>query len=151
MPPEILATVEELRQYIDAQKKARDEILKFSSANIHKVGDDVSAIHARLLSINQGMSGAAADVKRLKDDVMADLRNVEVGQKTKEIPAGLQYENTAPVVFFMGLIQKFERLVGEYDEQAKVLEKHLASSSGGEYARCSVASCGFLCSTMGDS
>ncbi|CAG0918961.1 unnamed protein product [Notodromas monacha] len=127
LPPEIRMTVEELKAHIAAQRQHRDEIMKISEMHIHKTSDRLAACHSKIIALSSAMSVLAAEVKRIKEEVRDELRNVDISQRTREIPSGLQYENEAPLEYFLRKLQQFDARFAECKEQTTDLEKYLAN------------------------
>ena len=62
---------------------------------------------------------------KLKQDTARALQNAEIAQRTHDTPAGLQYENTAPLLFFMELAENFENDLMLFKSQIESTEKHI--------------------------
>lgn len=68
-----------------------------------------------------------ATIKLLRDDTAVAIRQAEMAKRTHEIQPGLQFENTAPLQFFMDLVQKFEWDMITFRNQVEMTEKHMRS------------------------
>lgn len=66
---------------------------------------------------------SAAD--KLKQDTAKALQNAEIAQRTHDTPSGLQYENNAPLLFFMELADSFEHDLMLFRSQIETTEKHI--------------------------
>lgn len=62
---------------------------------------------------------------KLKHDTAKALQNAEIAQRTHDTPAGLQYENNAPLLFFMELAESFEQDLLLFRSQIESTEKHI--------------------------
>ncbi|ELT88154.1 hypothetical protein CAPTEDRAFT_183870 [Capitella teleta] len=67
------------------------------------------------------------EIEKLKTKSAQDLKHVEISQRTNETPSGLQYENTAPIGYFIQLVEEFETNMINYRKQIEDMELHLTS------------------------
>ncbi|KAK6976271.1 nucleoporin p58/p45-like isoform X1 [Biomphalaria glabrata] len=126
--PELLtATVEPLLKYVKEEKAVREDIARMSSKPMIKVQEDVTALRQLLSVVANGLQRNACSVEKLKQEMTQKLKNAEMAQRTKEIPAGLQYENTAPTEYFQRLVEEFEERMVTYRQQIETLDSHLAA------------------------
>jgi len=88
------------------------------------------------------LSGLSSTLQnnRLKLDLLKqtcgqELANVDICVKTRDTPASMQYDNTAPLDYFSRLITQFEQSMLEYRQAIQTAETHLegvtASGSSG--------------------
>ncbi|XP_064481737.1 nucleoporin p58/p45-like isoform X2 [Ornithodoros turicata] len=129
LPNEIVQTVESFKAYVNEQKEVREEIFRVSSRLITKVQEETSALRQLLSTIESGIQRNALAIDRLKEDTALELKNAEIAHHTKETPAALQYENTAPTVYFQRLVASFSQQMKLYKQQIEELEQHFASMS----------------------
>lgn len=61
--------------------------------------------------------------EKLKYDTAKSLQNVEMAQRTQDTPPGLQYENSAPLKFFLELADQFEREMQALKTQIEAADK----------------------------
>ncbi|KAH9495232.1 Nucleoporin p58/p45 [Bulinus truncatus] len=127
LPEQITATVEPLLKYVKEEKAVREDIARMSSKPMMKVQEDVTALRQLLSVVANGLQRNACSVEKLKQEMTQKLKNAEMAQRTKEIPAGLQYENTAPTEYFQHLVEEFEERMVTYRQQIETLDSHLAA------------------------
>lgn len=129
LPAAIVETVEAFKKYVTTQKEVREEIFRVPSQTIAKVQEETAALQQLLSTVENGIQRNAVAVERLKRETSEDLKNAEIAHHTKETPMSLQYENTAPTVYFQKLVEKFNQQMKLYKEQIEELEQHFASLS----------------------
>lgn len=127
LPPELAATVDSLQKYVKEEKSVREDIARMSSKPMLKVQEDVTALRQLLSVVATGLQRNACSVEKLKLEMTQKLKNAEMAQRTKDIPAGLQYENTAPTEYFQHLVEEFEERMVTYRQQIETLDNHLAA------------------------
>lgn len=66
-------------------------------------------------------------MEKLKKETVQELKNTEMGQRTEEISAVLQDENTAPTEYFQHLFEDFEVQMKAYKVEIQNLESHIMS------------------------
>lgn len=129
VPPEIVKTVEDFKTYIKEEKTVQEGISRMSCKPMYKVQEDVASLKQLLSIVSNGLQRNACAVEKLKKEMTQELKNAEMAQRTKDIPAGLQYENTAPTEYFQRLVENFETQMLSYRQQIETLEGHLHSIS----------------------
>ncbi|XP_061165419.1 nucleoporin p58/p45-like isoform X2 [Saccostrea echinata] len=129
IPPEIMKTVEDFKTYVKEEKTEQEGISRMSSKPMYKVQQDVASLKQLLSIVSNGLQRNACAVEKLKREMTQELKNAEMAQRTKDIPAGLQYENTAPTEYFQQLVEDFETQMLTYRQQIETLEGHLHSIS----------------------
>ncbi|GFO47579.1 nucleoporin p58/p45 [Plakobranchus ocellatus] len=127
LPPELAATVDSLQKYVKEEKSVREDIARMSSKPMLKVQEDVTALRQLLSVVATGLQRNTCSVEKLKLEMTQKLKNAEMAQRTKDIPAGLQYENTAPTEYFQHLVEEFEERMVTYRQQIETLDNHLAA------------------------
>lgn len=123
----ILLDVDELRKYVKEEKGEMEQMKRLSSTPMVKVQEDNAALKQLLSVVSSGLQKNACAVDKLKKEMTQELKNAEMAIRTKETPPGLQYENTAPTLYFQSLIENFETQMLTYRQQIEMLENHLAS------------------------
>ncbi|XP_023345421.1 nucleoporin p58/p45 [Eurytemora carolleeae] len=57
---------------------------------------------------------------------------MEIAQRTKETPPSMQYENVAPMDYFLNLVTKFETDMTDYRKQIDETHQYLQTMGSGE-------------------
>ena len=63
---------------------------------MYKVQEEVSTLKQLLSLVSTGLQRNAMSIDKLKQESAQELKNAEMAQRTRDLPPGLQYENTAP-------------------------------------------------------
>ncbi|XP_029831131.3 nuclear pore complex protein Nup58 isoform X2 [Ixodes scapularis] len=129
LPNEISQTVDAFKKYVTEQKEIREEISRVSSRTIAKVQEETGALRQLLSAVESGVQRNGVSVERLKRETSEDLKHAEIAHHTKETPVALQYENTAPTLYFQKLVTSFGQQMKLYKQQIEELEQHFASLS----------------------
>ncbi|XP_046555733.1 nucleoporin p58/p45-like isoform X2 [Haliotis rubra] len=127
MPAMLVETVTVFQKYVKDEKTVREDIARMSTKPMLKVQEDVAALKQLLSVVSNGLQRNACAVDKLKKEMAHELKNAEMAQRTKDIPPGLQYENTAPTIYFQQLVEEFEGRMITYRQQIETLENHLAA------------------------
>ncbi|PVD34703.1 hypothetical protein C0Q70_05980 [Pomacea canaliculata] len=109
IPDQLVLTVDDLQKYVKEEK-----------------AEDIAALRQLLSVVSNGLQRNACTLEKLKAEMTKELKNAEMAQRTKDIPPGLQYENTAPNEYFEQLVEQFEGRMVSYRQQIEMLENHLA-------------------------
>ncbi|CAG2197162.1 NUP49 [Mytilus edulis] len=116
------------RKYTKSEKNVQDDLARSTSKPLYKVQEDVVALRQLLSVVSNGIQRNALVVEKLKHEMTQELKNAEMSMRTKDIPPGLQYDNTAPAEYFHRLVEDFENQMLSYRQQIETLEEHLAST-----------------------
>ncbi|KAL8587610.1 hypothetical protein ACOMHN_045299 [Nucella lapillus] len=127
IPNELVATVDEMQKYVKEEKAVREDIVRMSSKPLMRVQEDIAALKQLLSVVSNGLQRNACTLEKLKVEMTQELKNAEMGQRTKDIPPGLQYENTAPLEYFERMVEQFEGQMLSYRQQIEMLESHLSA------------------------
>jgi len=127
MPEQITATVEEFKKHIKEQKCVREEISRMSSKPMYKVKEDVASLKQLLSLVSNALHRNTVIISKLKQESAQELKHAEIAHRTKDTPPGLQYENTAPNMYFSSLVEDFEMRMVMYRQQIEEMETHLAA------------------------
>ncbi|KAL4230101.1 Nucleoporin p58/p45 [Mactra antiquata] len=123
----ILLDVDELSKFVKEEKSEMEQMKRLSSTPMVKVQEDNAALKQLLSVVSSALQRNTCAVDKLKKEMTQELKNAEMAVRTKETPAGLQYENTAPTQYFQSVIEHFETQMVTYRQQIEMLENHLAS------------------------
>lgn len=127
LPQEIIATVDALKAYTHQQKTLSSDIVRTSSRKIKNINSDLNALNWSLADIHSNVETSFIGIKQLRTETNKARREAEIAQRTHETPAGLQFENTAPLHYFMELVQKFEHDMLNIRKQLELTETHIRS------------------------
>jgi len=125
--PQLVATVDNLQKFVKDEKCVREDIARMSSKPMARVQEEVTALRQLLAVVSTGLQRNACSVDTLKKEMTQKLKNAEMAQRTRDVPPGLQYENTAPTGFFHQLVEEFEDRMVSYRQQIETLDSHLAA------------------------
>ncbi|CAH1112555.1 unnamed protein product [Psylliodes chrysocephalus] len=109
LPNEILQTVEAFKELVKQQKLHSSDIARCSVRDFRKVEQDINQLAQLLAEVESQLQKNRQLAEKLKYETAKCLKDVEIAQRTQDTPPGLQYENTAPLKFFLQLADKFER------------------------------------------
>ncbi|KAK3914374.1 Nuclear pore complex protein Nup58 [Frankliniella fusca] len=127
IPDDIAKGVETFRQYVKKQKSFSSEIARCSSKPLLKVQEDTDAMKLVLTNSSAGLQRLKSIADKLKADTAKALQHTEMAQRTHETPAGLQYDNTAPLQYFAELVAGFERDIKLFRQEIENAERHVHS------------------------
>lgn len=127
LPQEIIATVDSLKSYTNQQKTISSDIVRASLHKITSVNTELDTLNWALAEIHSNVESNFAAIKQLRVETNKARQEAEIAQQTHETPAGLQFENTAPLQYFMDLVQKFESDMLTIRKQLELTETHIRS------------------------
>ncbi|XP_064637062.1 nucleoporin p58/p45-like isoform X2 [Lineus longissimus] len=127
VPNEIAQTVADFKKHVKSQKSVREDISRLSSKPIFKVQEDVQTLRQMISIVSNGLQRNAGAIEKLKMETSQELKNVEISQRTKDTPPGLQYENTAPIEYFQRIVEDFEQSMIQYRQQIENVENHFVT------------------------
>lgn len=108
VPQEIVAVVDNLKAFIKQQKEISSEIAKTSTRKLFNVTNEIQTLNWTLSDVSNLVDNNFVAIKTLRSDTAEAIQHAEMVQRTHETPACLQYENTAPIQYFMNLVHKYE-------------------------------------------
>ncbi|GAB0088177.1 Nuclear pore complex protein Nup58 [Sergentomyia squamirostris] len=126
LPNEIVASVKALEDHIKDQRKSSDIARNFDQ-KLKKVDGEIETIRRNLSEISNHVMKNYSAIKQLKSETNEAIQNAEMAQRTHETPNGLQFENTAPLKYFLDIIQKYENEMIVFRNQVELTEKHMYS------------------------
>lgn len=128
VPHEVVQTVEAYKKYVKDQKNIREEITRISAKPLNKVQEETASLRNLLSVVSNAIQRNVVVVDKLKQETAQELKNVEIAQRTKDTPHGLQYENTAPTEYFHHLVDTFETRMKLFRIKIDQMEKYLSHS-----------------------
>jgi len=131
IPAELAATVEELKKHVKEEKSVCSDISHISDKQYKKVQEETDALSQLVSTLATGIHKNRQVLEKLKLSSAQELLNVEIAQRTKEIPSSMQYENVAPMEYFVRLVSQFENDMAVYRKQIEQTQQHLQSMGSG--------------------
>nr|XP_023021769.1 probable nucleoporin Nup58 [Leptinotarsa decemlineata] len=108
LPNEIVQTVDAFKEMVKKQKVYSTDISRCSVRDFRKVEADIGHMLKLLTEVENQLQKNRHFAEKMKYDTAKCLQTVEMAQATQDTPPGLQYENVAPLKFFLDLAEKFE-------------------------------------------
>lgn len=127
LPQEITSTVDALKAYIKQQKTVSSDIVRASSRRLSNVTTELNSLNWSLSEIHTNVEANYVAIKQLRAETSKAIQDAEIAQRTHDTLSGLQFENTAPLVYFMELIRKFESDMVNIRKQLELTENHMRS------------------------
>lgn len=101
------------------------EIARGSPRPLTRCAEDTASLMEILTTLGGAVQRDRCAVDKLKQDTAKVLQSAEIAQRTHDTPPGLQYENNAPLLFFMELADNFEHDLMLFKSQIETTEKHI--------------------------
>lgn len=127
LPQEIIVTVDSLKAYTNQQKTISSDIVRTSSRKITNTNTELDTLNWSLADIHSNVETNFIAIKQLRVETNKARQEAEIAQRTQETPSGLQFENTAPLHYFMDLVKKFESDMLTIRKQLELTETHIRS------------------------
>lgn len=127
LPQEIATTIEALRTHIKQQKTTSSDIARTSQRRLNQVAAETQQVKCTLSGLADAVEANGASIRALRAETGHVIQHAEMAQRTHETPAGLQFENTAPLHYFAELVHKFENDMIAFKNQVELTEKHMRS------------------------
>lgn len=125
LPNEILQTVEAFKEMVKQQKAHSSDISRCSVRDFRHVEQEIDHLSNQLKEVENQLQKNRQMAEKLKYDTAKTVQNVEMAQRTHDTPPGLQYENTAPLKFFLNLADQFERDMQNLKTQIEAADKYV--------------------------
>ncbi|XP_017772516.1 PREDICTED: nucleoporin p58/p45 isoform X2 [Nicrophorus vespilloides] len=125
LPNEIQQTVENFKNFVKQQKIYSSDVARYSIKEFRRVESDIDQVNNLLNEVEKQLQMNKNVAEKLKYDTAKGLQHVEMAQRTYDTPMGLQYENTAPYLFFVELVDNFERELQNMKLQIENTDKYV--------------------------
>merc|ERR1712107_443556 len=93
------------------EKSVSSEISHASDKQIKQVKDDTESLKQMLSGLSSTLQNNRLKLDQLKQTCGQELANVDICVKTRDTPASMQYDNTAPLDYFSRLITQSEQML----------------------------------------
>lgn len=113
------------RDFVKTQKVLSSDIARGSARPLNRCAEDTASLMEILSTLSGSVQRDRSFADKLKQDTAKALQNAEIAQRTHDTPPGLQYENNAPLQFFMELAENFEHDLMLFRSQIETTEKHI--------------------------
>lgn len=127
LPNEILQTVEQFKEMVKQQKSFSSDISRCSIREFRQVEQEIDLLGGQLNEVEKQLKKNRQMAEKLKYDTAKCVQQVEMAQRTRDTPPGLQYENTAPLKFFFNLSDQFENEMQNLKLHIETMEKYVKS------------------------
>ncbi|KAJ8679663.1 hypothetical protein QAD02_015450 [Eretmocerus hayati] len=125
LPNELMQTIDSFKEFVKTQKVLSSDIARGSARPLNRCAEDTASLMEILTTLAGSLQRDRSLTDKLKQDTAKALQNAEIAQRTHDTPAGLQYENNAPLLFFMELSENFEQDLMLFKSQIESTEKHI--------------------------
>ncbi|XP_015115321.1 probable nucleoporin Nup58 isoform X2 [Diachasma alloeum] len=123
IPNEITQTIDAFKEFVKTQKSLSSDIARGSARPLTRCSEDTASLMEMLTTLAGSVQRDRSLVDKLKLDTAKALQSAEIAQRTHDTPPGLQYENNAPLLFFMELAETFEQDLMLFRSQIETTEK----------------------------
>ncbi|XP_044747808.1 nuclear pore complex protein Nup58 [Coccinella septempunctata] len=125
VPNEIQQDIENFKNYIKQQKIYSSDVSRCCVKDFRSVEAQIGVLNNVIKEIESQLERNRSLAEKLKYDTAQGLQLLEMAQRTQDTPAGLQYENQAPMNFFLGLADKFEKEMHALKIQIENTDKYV--------------------------
>ena len=125
LPNEIIQTVDAFNEFVKQQKHHSSDVSRFSVKEFKRITKDIDFLNKLLDDVEKQLQKNRGISEKLKHDTAEGLQHIEMALKTFDTPLGLQYENVAPLKFFIGLVDNFEKEMHTLKIQIENTDKYV--------------------------
>ncbi|EFN68403.1 Probable nucleoporin Nup58 [Camponotus floridanus] len=125
LPNELMQTIDKFKEFVKMQKGLSSDIARGSARPLNRCAEDTASLMEILSTLSGSVQRDRSSADKLKQDTAKALQSSEIAQRTHDTPPGLQYENNAPLQFFMELAESFEHDLMLFRSQIETTEKHI--------------------------
>ncbi|XP_071572836.1 nucleoporin p58/p45 isoform X2 [Temnothorax nylanderi] len=125
LPNELMQTIDKFKEFVKMQKGLSSDIARGSARPLNRCAEDTASLMEMLSTLSGSVQRDRSSADKLKQDTAKALQSAEIAQRTHDTPPGLQYENNAPLQFFMELAESFEQDLMLFRSQIETTEKHI--------------------------
>ncbi|XP_066594211.1 nuclear pore complex protein Nup58 isoform X2 [Prorops nasuta] len=125
LPNELMLTIGSFEDFVKTQKGFTSDIARGSARPLDRCAEDIASLMEIVTTLAGSVQRDRSAADKLKHDTAKALQSAEIAQRTHDTPSGLQYENNAPVLFFMDLAESFEHDLMLFRSQIETTEKHI--------------------------
>ncbi|XP_011629622.1 probable nucleoporin Nup58 isoform X2 [Pogonomyrmex barbatus] len=125
LPNELMQTIDKFKDFVKMQKGLSSDIARGSARPLNRCAEDTASLMEILSTLSGSVQRDRSSADKLKQDTAKALQSAEIAQRTHDTPPGLQYENNAPLKFFMELAESFEQDLMLFRSQIETTEKHI--------------------------
>lgn len=127
LPQEITATVNALKTHFKQQKTLSSDIVRASTTKLYSIQKELDKLNWALTEVHNHVEANYSTIRQLRAETTKAIQEAEIAQITHDTLSGLQFENTAPLYYFMDLVRKFETQMQNLSKQVELTEKHMHS------------------------
>jgi hypothetical protein len=109
LPNEFAHLVEQFKNVVQEEKNRSSDVARCSVKEFRKVETELDSLNHQFNQVENQLLNNRNLAEQLKYDTAKGLQHVEMAQRTQDTPPSLQYDNTAPLQFFLDLADNFER------------------------------------------
>jgi len=140
IPIELDHTVEQVKKHMKDEKSVCSDISHYSDKAYTKIKQETDALSQLVTILSIGIHKNRSTLEKLKLSSAQELVNTDIACRTKETAASMQYENVAPMDYFMRLVAQFETDMTEYRKQIDQTQQQLQlMTSGGAVSSADIS------------
>ncbi|KAJ3657427.1 hypothetical protein Zmor_009230 [Zophobas morio] len=109
LPNEFSQLVEQFKNVVQEEKNRSSDVARCSVKEFRKVETELDSLNHQFNQVENQLLNNRNLAEQLKYDTAKGLQNIEMAQRTQDTPPSLQYDNNAPLQFFLDLADNFER------------------------------------------